>query len=655
MKKLSIKYMFLLLTFSLISCDENSPKKDIDPFSYAGNFENTELVIDGIKDEKQWEDNEYCTPEYNFKYKSEANGNYYNYSIQIYRGLKELYVFFNVEDCNLVTYGNDNGSNVTYSDSCEIYFNPKLDKETSPQSDDLQYNLGVHNRTRVAIGNGSGWSTSSGGIILYEVAVDGTINDETDVDKGYTLEMCVSYKQLGITRNSDIGITFGIVDRFGTMGTITSKKWYGATIDGHFGSPQNPSSYFILKKNKLELPPIDEYVAENDNTEYINNHQLVIPDTTVDSLAYQEIKLKTSRVNNIVTILATTEQIWQKHHGLFISFDFGDYSRTQRDENTYCLRVYPGNKSIKDFYKYPNIGMNQNSLTIRMDDNNVYISLDISKLLPKFVGNVNIAAASIELSKQIIVSQLKIDDRSINQTNISTYFQLTDQNTIIDYVDPFEYITNNDTTNYSLDFEAFTPKVSYNDNEFGKIIYKVNRNNNIITLLATSETNWHENELLIFGFDLGANDKTARDEKTIYLRFYPSTGSIKDFFSYPNTGIDKTSVNIKKSKNQVQVTINFSSIISNMADYVENGIALNVAILHKEGLKVLKYATINNNEQTLNVTTWPRINLDNTTNKNETDLNTEITNFLLKKSFERTSLYIDLSNLQFFDKNYIKY
>ena len=614
MKKKILKLFYLSLVFSCISCTTSSPKKDVDPFSYEGNFENAELNIDGKMDEEQWQSSEYVTPEYSFRYKSEVDGEYYDYSIKVYRGEKELFVFFNVEDCNLVTYGDDNGINVTYSDSCEVYINTELDNAIHPQSDDYQFNLGVHNRTRVAVGSGNAWSTSNG-VIQYEVITDGTVNDETDVDKGYTLEMCISYKQLGINREDDIGMTFGIVDRFGSKGSVTSKKWYGANIKGHFGNPQNPSQYFILKKNSLELPPVDEYVSSSDTTEYIDHHDLVIPSATYNGQEHDEISLKVSRIDNVVKVLASTEENWQSHNGLFILFDFGDYSRTVRDENTYCLRLYPGSKSIKDFYKYPNIGVNQTSLVIQMSDNCVYISLDISKLLGEFEGNVNIGATSIEANNQAIVSQLKVDDRPIDQTNISTYFQLTKENTIVEYVDPFEYISTDDKTAYSPYVNISTPKVSNNGDNFGSIVYKINRTNDVITIQSTSDIKWHENELLVIYFDLGEFGRTTLDSKTIVLRYYPLTGSIKDFFSYPNTGLDKSVVQIYKSKTQTQVTINFSTIISEVNDYVEDGIGINFAIAHRDASKILKYATVNTFEQNTNLTTWPSINKDNSINK----------------------------------------
>ena len=274
MKRILLSVLTVLLMFT--GCKSNNDMESPhDPFAYEGNFENSELIVDGKMDEEEWKNSEYVTPEYTFSYKSKIDDQRYNYSIKVYRGERELYAFFKVEDRNLLTYGDDNGANVSYSDSCEIYLNTELDKEAMPQDDDYQINMGIHNRTRVAVGNGSGWSSSSG-IIQYEVLVNGTLNNESDVDKGYTLEMCIPYKQIGMTRDKEIGITFGIVDRYMSTGSMTSKIWYGANINGHFGSPQNPSAYFILKQNKIEIPPVEEYVSNEDNNNYLFLKELLM-------------------------------------------------------------------------------------------------------------------------------------------------------------------------------------------------------------------------------------------------------------------------------------------------------------------------------------------------------------------------------------------
>ena len=610
MKRILLSVLTVLLMFT--GCKSNNDlESPHDPFAYEGNFENSELIVDGKMDEEEWKNSEYVTPEYTFSYKSKIDDQRYHYSIKVYRGERELYAFFKVEDRNLLTYGDDNGANVSYSDSCEIYLNTELDKEAMPQDDDYQINMGIHNRTRVAVGNGSGWSSSSG-IIQYEVLVNGTLNNESDVDKGYTLEMCIPYKQIGMTRDKEIGITFGIVDRYMSTGSMTSKIWYGANINGHFGSPQNPSAYFILKQNKIEIPPVEEYVSNEDNNNYISDHSLFIPEGTFNGQVHNKITLNVCRQDNKITILGSTEEIWQSHNGLFLLFDFGDSNRRSRDENTYCLRLYPGNKSIKDFYKYPNIGVAQTSLSIKMDDKHVFVSLDISKLIGEYEGVVNLAATSIESQNQAIVSQLVADGRYIDQTNVTTYVQLTNDNKINEYIDPYKYNNELDTTEYIQNFEITTPNVINEGDEFSKINYKVNRTNNKITILCQSESKWHENELLMFCFDLGESGRTSYDSDTAILRFYPLTGSVKDFYMYPNSVLKNNNIEIYKDSTFAKVTIELDELINSNSNYIEDGIGLGIAVAHRKNAKVLSYASFNNLTQTANMTTWPNLKVDNT-------------------------------------------
>ena len=52
------KYLLLLLSSFLLGCSEKEideiPLDTRDPFSFAGNYENPELTIDGKDDEEEW-------------------------------------------------------------------------------------------------------------------------------------------------------------------------------------------------------------------------------------------------------------------------------------------------------------------------------------------------------------------------------------------------------------------------------------------------------------------------------------------------------------------------------------------------------------------------------------------------------------------------
>ena len=221
----------ILLSSLLASCGikVDDPYMDShDAFSYNGNFENPELNIDGKDDEEAWK-SEYASPIYSITYQSKSSNNTesqrYRADFKLYRGEKELCVFVKVTDPNLLVVGNDNGNNVSLSDSVEIYLDTLLNGGERPQSDDYQINLGIHNKTRVLVGNGSGWSSWTG-LVQYEAILNGTMNKEDDVDEGYSIEMSIPYKQIGIERDTKIGVAFGLVDKYSSK-TTNSKMWYG--------------------------------------------------------------------------------------------------------------------------------------------------------------------------------------------------------------------------------------------------------------------------------------------------------------------------------------------------------------------------------------------------------------------------------------------
>ena len=79
MKKLSLLFITGLMLFT--GCSTTSqvlPETSHDPFAYEGNFENSELTIDGKMDESEWTNSDYVTPEYKFSYKSKIDGEVYN-------------------------------------------------------------------------------------------------------------------------------------------------------------------------------------------------------------------------------------------------------------------------------------------------------------------------------------------------------------------------------------------------------------------------------------------------------------------------------------------------------------------------------------------------------------------------------------------------
>ena len=92
------------------------------------------------------------------------------------------------------------------------------------------------------------------GLIDYEVALDGTLNDGAEAnDTGYSIEVMIPYAQINIEKTDTIGISFGQVDKFGLGNeTGTDWDWFGWTFEGTLAEPQTPNNYILLDgSNKL--------------------------------------------------------------------------------------------------------------------------------------------------------------------------------------------------------------------------------------------------------------------------------------------------------------------------------------------------------------------------------------------------------------------
>lgn len=258
-----MKFRNLLLSFAalaLVACsgsdssgsaagsDENaivdyevSKEAGSDQFDFAGNYTAPELTIDGYDDDEQWAN---ATTEITYGATNSA-------TFKMYRGEEALFCYWEVSDPDLQTVGTNNGDDVCSGDSVEVYFDFKNDAADSPTSDDVQINIGAHGKTRILIGNSGSWGNWNG-LLDYEIALDGTLNDNSDIDVGYSVELMIPYAQASdITKDSVFGFSVGHVQR-GTDSTNTTLAytWGGLTYEGDFVDPQKPSSYIVCVGNQ---------------------------------------------------------------------------------------------------------------------------------------------------------------------------------------------------------------------------------------------------------------------------------------------------------------------------------------------------------------------------------------------------------------------
>ena len=212
-----------------------------DQFNFDGNYTPPELKVDGLKDDKEWEN---ASTALTFGAQNQC-------SVVLYRGENSLFCYFDVIDNDIQTVGNNNGDDVTNGDSVEIYFDFKNDAANKPQNDDIQINIGAHGKTRIFVGSNGTWG-SWNGLLDYEINLRGTLNDATDEDNGYSVELMIPYAQVGIDKNSMFGIAVGHVAR-GKDSTHETLQytWGGLVYEGSFVDPQVPKSYIVSLGNEF--------------------------------------------------------------------------------------------------------------------------------------------------------------------------------------------------------------------------------------------------------------------------------------------------------------------------------------------------------------------------------------------------------------------
>lgn len=248
------RILLLLISFLLASCSSTGNAKiegvvDFDPtkspsdkqFDFDGNYTPPELLIDGVKDDKEWSS---VTSKLTFGSTNQA-------TMMVYRGERALFCFFEVVDNDIQTVGFNNGDDVTHGDSVEVYFDFKNDASNKPLTDDIQINIGAHGKTRIFVGANGEWG-SWNGLLDYEIKLNGTLNDNTDTDTGYTVELMIPYSQVGIDKNSVFGISVGHVARGKDSTSETLQyTWGGLTYNGSFVDPQVPKGYVVYMGNEF--------------------------------------------------------------------------------------------------------------------------------------------------------------------------------------------------------------------------------------------------------------------------------------------------------------------------------------------------------------------------------------------------------------------
>ncbi len=143
---------------------------------------------------------------------------------------KFLYIAYRVTDRRLVGYQTERDHRALYKDDMiEVLLDPRKDATELWLEDDLVYHINVLGQVKDDRGtpegiSDAGWQSEA----LFAVRYEGTLNDSTDLDRGFSVELAVPWKEIGLVPSAglSLGINFAAGDAEGPDENLWD--WCGA-------------------------------------------------------------------------------------------------------------------------------------------------------------------------------------------------------------------------------------------------------------------------------------------------------------------------------------------------------------------------------------------------------------------------------------------
>lgn len=125
-----------------------------------------------------------------------------------------LYLSFEVEDKNLHAYQQEHDHEKLYlDDMVEFLLDPNLDQSSDWLPDDLVYHINLLGYVKDDRGTLAGKpNTFWNGDAIFEIEVNGTINQDHDQDHGYVLEVALPWKEIGLKPQPGTSIGFNFTN-----------------------------------------------------------------------------------------------------------------------------------------------------------------------------------------------------------------------------------------------------------------------------------------------------------------------------------------------------------------------------------------------------------------------------------------------------------
>ena len=124
--------------------------------------------------------------------------------------LANLYLAFQVSDFDLRAHQTElDHKKLFLDDMVEFLLDTQMDRSEKWLEDDIIYHINLKGQKKDDRGTASGESDASWhGSAVYDVSLQGTLNDTTDSDQGYVVEIAVPWTEIG--RKPETGQEIGL-------------------------------------------------------------------------------------------------------------------------------------------------------------------------------------------------------------------------------------------------------------------------------------------------------------------------------------------------------------------------------------------------------------------------------------------------------------
>lgn len=219
-------------------------------FDFPSNSYAADVTLDGYLDEERWQasdvlalgswDNSDVESGVYGAIVSDVNdyANTKRAVIRMFRGEVGFHFGFEVRDADLAYLSLDDGDAAIWTDNILLNLCTSIDGADIPMSDDYYlivtaFGNYCFRRGANAAGMWGAWT----GVLDYEAAIHYAEDGETIV--GFGVEMVVPYEQIGLNKNSPVGVTFRSCDRVSSQNTMIEREWYWNGGVHHFNTPND--------------------------------------------------------------------------------------------------------------------------------------------------------------------------------------------------------------------------------------------------------------------------------------------------------------------------------------------------------------------------------------------------------------------------------